>query len=475
MEPQYDAEHAVPGQQRMHRRNKRLSAKKDSDSPIYNHNGHQVTKGIEPDGESGRKGFHPGHFLKICFRSSCTASKWLNLLWPVVPAAIVVHFVFHTSTERHVHLAIFILNIIAILPAATLLDFAGGELARKLPKVFGVLVDTTLGSVVEIILFLVLIVKADAKHDLIPVIKAAILGSILTNLLFCLGLCFFTGGLRRSEQKFDETVSEVGSGLLLVAGMGLLVPAAFWTALGNEVTDQNTLNELDNKVLHISRITGVLLLVAFAIYMWFQLRTHHSVYDDVLSSDEKRDVDRERDLRKAKLTFTECIIALVIALTCVTMHATFLVLEIHTIVHEYDISDAFMGLILVPLAEKAAEHISAVDEAWDNQINFSLAKILGSTIQTALFNAPLVVMVGWGLHKHMDLNFELFMIIMLILAIIVVGNFLRDGKSNYLEGALLVIVYLIITITTWFYPDPKSSTDTGAHVGAHQAIESLLK
>lgn len=107
-----------------------------------------------------------------------------------------------------------------MLPAATLLGFAGGELARKLPKVLGVLVETTLGSLVEIILFMVLIVKADENHDLIPVIKAAILGSILTNLLLCLGLCFFTGGMRRTEQKFDDAVSEVGSGLLLVAGMG---------------------------------------------------------------------------------------------------------------------------------------------------------------------------------------------------------------------------------------------------------------
>lgn len=188
--------------------------------------------------------------------------------------------------------------------------------------------------------------------------------------------------------------------------------------------------------------------------MWFQLRTHHGIYDDVLKADEEKDVGRARGLRKTKLTFTECIIALLIALTCVTLHATFLVFQIHNIVHEHHVSDAFVGLILVPLAEKAAEHISAIDEAWDNQMNFALAKILGATIQTALLNAPLVVMVGWGLHKHMDLNFEVFQIVQLILAIIVVGNFLRDGKSNYLEGALCVIVYLIIVVTTWYYPNP---------------------
>lgn len=103
-----------------------------------------------------------------------------------------------------------------------------------------------------------------------------------------------------------------------------------------------------------------------------------------------------------------------------------------------------MGLILVPLVEKVAEHLTAVDEAWDNQMNFALAHVLGATIQTALFNSSLVVIVGWGLGKGMDLNFETFNIVVLILAIIVVGNFLRDQKSNYLEGALCILIYIII-------------------------------
>lgn len=102
-----------------------------------------------------------------------------------------------------------------MVPAANLIGFAGQELARKLPKVFGVVLETTLGSVVEIILFIILIAK---PGDTVPIIKAAILGSILANLLLCLGVCFFVGGIIRDEQKFAEAVSEVGSGLMLVAG-----------------------------------------------------------------------------------------------------------------------------------------------------------------------------------------------------------------------------------------------------------------
>lgn len=118
--------------------------------------------------------------------------------------------------------------------------------------------------------------------------------------------------------------------------------------------------------------------------------------------------------------------------------------EIEYIVTERGVSDAFMGLILVPLVEKAAEHLTAVDEAWDNQMNFALAHILGATIQTALFNSSLVVIVGWGLNKSMDLNFEVFNIVVLIMTIIVVGSFLRDQKSNYMEGSLCILIYVII-------------------------------
>ena len=105
--------------------------------PMFNHNGHKVTKGIHPDGESGRSFFHPWHFVRLCFRSSCTASKLVNVLWPFVPAAIAIHFARPEDDSTNMHLLRFALNYIAMVPAANLIGFAGQELARKLPKVFG--------------------------------------------------------------------------------------------------------------------------------------------------------------------------------------------------------------------------------------------------------------------------------------------------------------------------------------------------
>jgi Ca2+:H+ antiporter len=172
-----------------------------------NHNGHRVTRGIHPDGESGRSWIHPWHFIRICFRSSSNASAVVNILWPFVPAGIAYNY-----ARPDLPLVIFSLNYIGMVPCANLVGFAGQELARKLPRVVGILLETTLGSIVEIVLFMILL-----SRDEYDVIRAAIVGSILSTMLLCLGMCFFVGGIKRAEQSFDESVGEVGNGLLLTA------------------------------------------------------------------------------------------------------------------------------------------------------------------------------------------------------------------------------------------------------------------
>lgn len=178
MQPRYLTDHSLT--------EKGDTNTKDKNLPQYNSNGHQinhagfrVTRFVAPDGESGRKWCHPWHFLRICWRSSSHASQYTNILWPFTLAAMVLHF----GYPEH-ELWIFITAYIGMVPAANLVGFAGQELARKLPKVAGVILETTFGSIVEIILFMVLI---SGGNQNVSVIRAAILGSILANLLFCLG------------------------------------------------------------------------------------------------------------------------------------------------------------------------------------------------------------------------------------------------------------------------------------------------
>jgi Ca2+:H+ antiporter len=401
------------------------------------------------EGESGRHGFHPRQFLSIAWNSSNHVSRAVNILWPFAIIAIILRY----TTDAH--LWIFATAYIAMIPTANLLGFAGQELARKMPKVAGILIETTFGSIVEIILFVVLIVQhkpevsnseegsAD-EGNLIPIIQAAILGSILTNLLLCLGLCFFVSGIRRhnQNQKFHAVVSEVGSGLLLVAAFGLLIPSAFYSALKSETVtvlhEKFTQGRLQEDVLDISRSTAIVLIIAYVLYLIYSCTSAHSIFDEVIEMDEHQDADHEEDMRKPKLTLTEAFVAIVIAILLVVWLLIILVGEIEEVVGR-GVPDQFLGLILLPLVEKAAEHLTAIDEAWDGVINVALYHCISPSIQTALLNAPLVVLIGWILGKPMDLNFEIFMIALLLLSILVVGNFLRDQESNWLEGALLVV------------------------------------
>ncbi|KAF2722921.1 hypothetical protein K431DRAFT_326489 [Polychaeton citri CBS 116435] len=424
---------------------------------------------IAHEGESGRSGFHPHHFFSVLWRSSSTVSMAVNVLWPFVLIAIILRYT--TSS----HLWIFAMSYVGMIPSANLLGFAGQEFARKMPKVAGILIETTFGSIVEIILFVVLIIKHQAEGgngdegNLIPIIQAAILGSILTNLLLCLGLCFFFGGIRQQTQKFHAIVSEVGSGLLLVAAFALLIPSAFYSALKSETVkamgfvaqhEKFTGDKLHHDILKISQITSIVLIIAFFLYVYYSAVSQHSIFDEVIEQDEHGDLDHEEDMAKPKFTMTETFVALVISISVVTLLLIILVEQIEDIV-ESGVPDQFLGLILLPLVEKAAEHLTAIDEAWDGVINVALYHCLAPSIQTALFNAPLVVLIGWALGKPMDLNFEIFMIVLLVLSILVVGNFLRDQESNWLEGALLVIVYVVIAIACWFYPDPDVATSNG--------------
>jgi Ca2+:H+ antiporter len=181
------------------------------------------------------------------------------------------------------------------------------------------------------------------------------------------------GGMRTAVQKFHTIVSEVGNGLLLVAAFGLLVPSAFYSALKSETVvsklgfitehERFTNGKLQADVLSISRATSIALIIAFCCYIWFSTRSQHSLFDEVIQADEHNDADHEADMAKPKFTMTEALIALAISLVLVTWLLVILVEKIEHVV-DSGVPDQFLGLILLPLVEKAAEHLTAVDEAW---------------------------------------------------------------------------------------------------------------
>lgn len=408
------------------------------------HRGFKVAKEIQ---------IRPMHILSICWRTASPASKCVNLLWPLVPTAITLQY----TRPDDLHLLVFILNYLAMIPCANLIGTASHESTRKLPRVLGHLVEVTLASTPEMILLLVLLQKKQYY-----VIQAAVLGSILASLLLCLGVCFFCGGLIYSEQTFNGAVSELGSDLLLTAyvlspyflspamytsltfhsGMGLMIPGAFH-ATHLEQTPAS------GHVLLISRITSIFLMIAYFVYVYFQMRSHHNLYE-VLLKHEEEIISTQAPHKEEKLCSAECLVSLVIGLTLVTILAINLVEGIPFIVEERGVSESFLGLILVPIVEKAAEHIGTVEDACRNHMTSAMFHVLGSAIQTALFNIPLVVLIGWAIGRDLDLEFELFNMIVLVLSILVVGSFTRDQKCNYLEGSLCLIVYVLIAVGSYF-------------------------
>jgi Ca2+:H+ antiporter len=161
----------------------------------------------------------------------------------------------------------------------------------------------------------------------------------------------------------------VGTSLLLVAAFGLLVPSAFYASLKSETSlvgspsDDFTVGKLQADILSISRATSIALIVAFCCYIWFSTRSQHSLFDEVIQADEENDADHEADAARMKFTMTETLVALAIALALVSWLLFILVEKIEHVVAS-GVPDQFLGLILLPLVEKAAEHLTAIDEAW---------------------------------------------------------------------------------------------------------------
>ena len=149
------------------------------------------------------------------------------------------------------------------------------------------------------------------------------------------------------------------------SGFGLAVPTAFFNSLYGRYDTE----ELRRKTLEISRSTAILLLIAYLVYVVFQIRTHHGIYDAVFEADAERDDDKHKELRSHRLTMVESIIALAIGIALVTIIAITLVEKIHYVVEKRHVSDAFIGLIMIPVIEKAAEHLTAVDEGEASRVH----------------------------------------------------------------------------------------------------------
>jgi len=290
------------------------------------------------------------------------------------------------------------------------------------------------------------------------------LGSILSNILLVLGMCFFFGGLKYKEQCFNTTVASTMSSLMAVATSSLIIPAALYSTLVEPKEKQFKL------ILDLSRGTSVVLLILYVLYLGFQLGTHAFLFDaehkpgrsdndSAQHESAENDSDSLDEHQEALLSGVESGIVLVVVTVLVAICAEYLVGSIDEIVASSGISKTFIGLILIPIVGNAAEHVTAVVVAMKNKMDLAIGVAIGSSMQIALLVTPFLVILGWIIGQPMSLYFQTFETVVFFVSVLITNYLIQDGKSNYLEGAMLLGIYTIIAISFFVYPDSAGSLD----------------
>jgi Ca2+:H+ antiporter len=262
---------------------------------------------------------------------------------------------------------------------------------------------------------------------MIQIVQASLIGSILGNLLLVMGLSFVWGGIHYTTQKFSSEASQVNGSLLLLALVSMVIPEMYSSSTSGTAIED------------LSHYTALLLLLLYFLQLLFQLKTHSQLYAAEAQHDEL-----------VEMSYRDSIILLLGSTLFVAFMAEILVGSISHAAEEYHLPTLFIGVILVPFFGNAAEHFTAITVAGKNKMDLSVGIAIGSSIQIALFVTPLMVLMGWALGVPMTLQFGSFETLVTFLAVLIANFIIQDGKTNWLEGAMLLITYGIIAIAFWF-------------------------
>ncbi|XP_077216279.1 vacuolar cation/proton exchanger 5-like isoform X2 [Tasmannia lanceolata] len=346
--------------------------------------------------------------------------------------------------NSHLEGWVFFLSLLGITPLAERLGYATEQLAFFTGATVGGLLNATFGNATELIISIYAL-----KHGMIRVVQQSLLGSILSNMLLVLGCAFFSGGIiyYKKEQVFNKAAAVVNSGLLLMAVMGLLFPAVLHYT--------HTEVHFGKSELALSRFTSCIMLVAYASYLVFQLKSHKDLYDPVNEGIEEGSDDEEIP----EISQWEAIIWLAILTAWISFLSEYLVGAIEGASVAWKMPVAFISVILLPIVGNAAEHASAIMFAMKDKLDISLGVAIGSSTQISMFGIPFCVVVGWIMGLPMDLNFQLFETATLFITVLVVAFMLQEGTSNYFKGLMLILCYLIVAASFFVHVDPSAVED----------------
>jgi len=360
----------------------------------------------------------------------------LLLLLVFVPIAAIGHFMHWSGV------AVFVCAGLAIVPLAGLMGRATEDLAARLGAGVGGLLNATFGNAAELI-----IAFAALRQGLHDVVKASLTGSIIGNVLLVLGLSVLLGGLKRERQQFDRAAAAVGSTLMALAAVGLLLPAVFHF-VAEEAVRGGALTKAREVVIErgLSLEISIVLFVSYLLSLVFSLRTHRHLYAG-------QDHQASHAQPAAGGTIGRAVVLLLVATAAIAWMSEILVGAVEEASHTLGLTEVFIGVIVVAVIGNAAEHSTAVLVAIKNQMDLAMNIAIGSSIQIALFAAPLLVFASYAIGPHpMDLRFTTFEVVAVVISVVVLNLVAQDGESNWLEGALLLAVYLVIALAFFFLP-----------------------
>jgi len=347
----------------------------------------------------------------------------MNWLLPFIPVAIGLKLLLPDWP-----FLIFATSSLAILPLAGWMGWATERLAERLGEGVGGLLNATFGNAAELIIAI-----AALRAGLHDVVKASIAGSIVGNILLVLGAAMLAGGLRKSEQHFNPAGARSQATMLTLAAIALILPAAFQAAAGTTPVG----------VGRLSASISIVLLLVYALYLAFALVTHSALFMGSHMPEEG----------KAQASVARAATVLAAATAGIAWMSEIMVAAIEPTAHEFGLSKTFVGVFVVAIVGNAAEHATAIRAALKDRMDLSLSIAIGSSVQVALFVAPLLVLISPLLGPTpMDLAFPTGLVLIVLLSVLITGQVAGDGRSDWLKGVQLLAVYLVLGLAFFFLP-----------------------
>ncbi|HEY5113284.1 MAG TPA: calcium/proton exchanger [Coriobacteriia bacterium] len=346
--------------------------------------------------------------------------RYLYWLLLFVPVAGVLGWWLHAPATW-----VFLASAAAIVPLSGVLGRATEEMATHTGPTIGGLLNASLGNAAELIITVVAL-----RAGLIDLVKASITGSIIGNLLLVLGVSLFAGGVMRPTLRFNKQVAGVASSMMALSVTALVIPSVV------EMTHPARSAHVD-----LSVAVATVLIVIYAASLLFTLRTHARLLAAATEDAQERP---QWSVRRAAA-------ALALATVGVAAMSELLVGATEAATRGLGLTQLFVGIIVVPLVGNASEHASAVWMAMKNKTDLAFGIAINSSMQVALFVAPVLVFVALALGRRMNFVFTPLEVLAVAAASAIVSIIARDGESNWFEGAQLVAVYLILAAAFFFY------------------------